>query len=309
MIASKQEVAGPQPAGLAGAAAGRAPIAVFAYRRRRSLARALDALERCPEFSESPVFIYSDGPKTPALEGEVRAVRDMVAARLRSNMTLVPSDRNRGLAGSIIAGVTDLTARFGRAIVIEDDLTVSPAALAWFNAALDRYADEPRVMQISAHAFRAPAFRDRDQAMFLPFSTTWGWATWDRAWKAFDPTAAGWREALDDAQARRRFDLDGAYPYAEMLKGQMESGRDSWGILFYWSLFRAGGLTLFPPRPLLRNDGVDLKATHGMRSLLLANLRAGLRPVMRTVPSFPAAVAVEPAAFDAVRRAIAERRL
>ncbi len=45
-----------------------APVAIFAYKRTRHLARTLDSLEKCPEFSSSPVFVFSDGPKNAAAE-------------------------------------------------------------------------------------------------------------------------------------------------------------------------------------------------------------------------------------------------
>jgi hypothetical protein len=112
-----------------------APIAVFAYRRTNLLTKTLDALERCPEFADSPVFIFSDGPRSGGAEADVAAVRKLVRGRLRRNMTLIESSMNRGLAASIISGVSQLCNDHGRVIVVEDDLIVSPSTLTWFNAA------------------------------------------------------------------------------------------------------------------------------------------------------------------------------
>ena len=193
----------------------------FVDRRTGLLNRVLDALERCPEFSTSDVFVFSDGPKTGAVAADVEAVRALVRARLISSMKLVESVQNKGLANSIIEGATDLCDRYGRVILIEDDLIVSPAILTWFNNALERYEDDPRVMQISGHMFDVPELADSTTGIFLPLTTSWGWATWKRAWDLFDPEADGWEELQRDRDLRRAFDLNGSRPYSRMLRDQM----------------------------------------------------------------------------------------
>jgi hypothetical protein len=282
----------------------RAPLALFAYRRTQHLAAVLDSLERCPEFSDTPVHVFSDGPRDHNAVADVAAVRAMLAARRRSNMTIVEATANRGLARSIIAGVTELCSSHGRVIVIEDDLVVSPATLTWFNAALDRYADAQSVWQISAHQFAVPQFRDRGEAMFLNFSTSWGWATWDRAWKGFDPDAPGWEQLAQDSDLRRRFDCGGAYPYAHMLEQQMGGKIDSWAIRWWWSMFRNSALGLFPPRPLVSNIGEDGTATHAPSLLTRLFTPSQQTNLAQTAPDFPPTVAP-----DAYAQAALENRL
>lgn len=286
---------------------GLAPIAVFAYRRARSLARVLDDLQACPEYGGSPVYVFSDGPKNEAARRDVETVRKMLALRRTPNMTIIEAPENRGLARSIIEGVGRLTQEYGRVIVIEDDLRLAPLTLSWFNRALDKYAQEDRVMQISAHLHNVPALRDRALALFLPFTTTWGWATWRRAWDRFDPEAQGWQELKTDAELKRRFDVDGAYPYSQMMMHQMESSLDSWGIRFYWTVFKADGIVLFPPVSFVKNHGVDLKATHGVKSLAISALKSLGRPFPASLPEYPQKAYVEPADLQSVTKAIGKR--
>ena len=177
-------------------------------------------------------------------------------------MTVVERSRNLGLANSIIEGVTRLCTERGRVIVVEDDLTVSRHFLEYMNQALDRYADDERVMQVSGYMFPVSLGTETD-ALFLPLTTSWGWACWQRSWKKFDPGGSG-REALSrDPSMRRRFNLDGAYDYAGMLDAQAAGKIDSWAIRWYLSVFLRGGLVLYPARTLVRNLGFDDSGTHG----------------------------------------------
>ena len=115
----------------------------------------------------------------------------------------------------------------------------------------------------SSDLFDVPALQGRHEAVVLPWGTSWGWATWQRAWDRFDPLATGWESLAADAAMRRRFNLDGAYDYASMLENQMLGRRHSWAIRWYWTMFKASALAVFPPFTLVDNTGFDGTGTHG----------------------------------------------
>ncbi len=272
-----------------------APIAIFAYRRTDHLERTLDALEACPEFASSRVFVFSDGPKSDAAVHDVAAVRQLIQTRKRSNMTVIEAPSNQGLAASVIAGVSRLCDEFGRVIVIEDDLVVSPLTLTWLNAGLDRYADDENVYQISAYQWWNPLLDQRMCGLFGQMAVSWGWATWKRAWDKFDSEATGWAELQENKALRRAFDMDGAYPLSEMLELQAMALIDSWAIRWAWTVFRNNGLVLYPPRTLVINIGFDETATHNSLGRLKRFVTR--RPVpwaQPTIPTMPNHAALDP---------------
>jgi hypothetical protein len=189
-------------------------------------------------------------------------------------------------------------------IVIEDDLIVAPQLLTWFNAGLDRFADESAVMQISGFAFGGGPLRTRTAGFLLPLTTSWGWATWKRAWDRFLPDADGWEALQSDQRMRRRFDLDGIYPYARMLERQMRGELDSWAIRWYWSVFRLHGLGLFPPQTLVLNAGDDNLATHGRLRVLVRKLYRKPPTLGEILPTLPSSAVQDEAAWRQVKRNI-----
>ena len=240
-----------------------APIAIFIYNRPDRLRQMLADLMRCDGFERSPVIVFADGPKRPDQAQNVEAARAVAKEMLGDRASYHFSDVNRGLTQSLISGVSAVTAEHGRAIVVEDDLALAPGFLSFMNAGLDRYADIETVFQVSGHAFEVPEFSQRRHAMLLPMTTTWGWGTWARAWNQFDAAATGSEQLTTDATLRRTFNLNGVYDYATMLKRQQLGRGHSWGVLWYWSVFRNQGLTLFPPRTLVYNIGMDASGTNG----------------------------------------------
>ncbi len=238
-----------------------APIALFIYRRPEHTRRTLESLLACQELTGSPLYIFCDGPKTPDVAQSVSDAR-RVAHELAPSATFVERQQNLGLARSVIDGVTELVNRFGRVIVVEDDLVVAPAFLRFMNQGLERYAADEAVMQISGYQFPVePPLQQ--QSCLLSFPSSWGWATWARAWKHFEPDPTrGYETLRRDRALRRRFDLDGTYHYYKLLQKQIAGEIDSWAIRWHLSTFLRGGLVLYPGRSLVRNIGFDGSGTH-----------------------------------------------
>lgn len=279
-----------------------APIAIFAYNRAAHLAATLRSIRHCQGFGESKVIVFGDGPKSDGDRNAVLETRRIAQEFLGWRADFHFSEGNRGLAESITSGVNEVVQRYGQVIVVEDDLEVAPNFITYMNAGLARYRDESTVYQISGHMFEAPEFSHRRSALFLPFITTWGWATWKRAWDRFDPLATGWESLLADNSLRKRFNLDGTYDYTSMLARQMAGFRDSWGIRWYWSVFRDMGLACFPPVSLIRNTGMDGSGTHGRGVVRrFRNEFLGDRDMAIT---FPSKVSVAEEDLRAVQRSI-----
>lgn len=237
-------------------------VAVFTYNRPEHARRLLDSLAGCSRLDECDIFIYSDAPRIPEhIQGaeQTRALIQSWGGERSAQIIL--RQENWGLARSIVSGVTELCVRYGRVIVLEDDLVLHPDFIHYMLSALDRYEHEQEVVQISGYMFPVghPAKPD---AFFLPLTTTWGWATWQRVWKDVDWNARGAAGHLNDADWVRRFDLDHSYGYSNLLRERLRGANQSWAILFYWWVFSRGMLALHPRRTFVYNSGMDGSGYH-----------------------------------------------
>jgi hypothetical protein len=244
---------------------GSAPIGLFAYNRPEHLARALRALESCPELASSPLTIFCDGAKSDAGRQKVDETRKVARELAPAHAVIVEREQNFGLAKSMRTGVSALCEAHGRAIVLEDDLEVSPTFLAFMNAALDRYADEPSVMQVSGYMYPVDV-RGADDVMFYGGTSCWGWGTWKRAWDKLGSGAAFYARLEREPALRDRFDLGGAYPYFQMLQQQHRGEVDSWGIAWYLDVFANDGMVAYPRQSLVANRGHDGSGAHREQS-------------------------------------------
>lgn len=238
-----------------------APVTLFVYNRPDHTRRTVEALRANVLANESDLIIFSDAPKSEAQAGNVREVRKYIReiAGFRS-LTVIERETNYGLARSMIDGVAAILNKYGRIIVLEDDMVTSPYFLTYMNEALEKYADNDRV--VSIHGYVYPVEQPLPEAFFLPGADCWGWATWSRGWACFNSDGQFLLDELKRRKLMHSFDFNGTYAFSKMLKGQIKGTNDSWAVRWYASAFLAGKLTLYPGRSLVRNIGNDNSGTH-----------------------------------------------
>jgi len=238
-----------------------APIALFTYNRPDHARRTVEALARNEHADQSALIIFSDGPKSAKDVSKVNAVRNYLnsVAGFRS-VEIVHRSHNRGLAKSIISGVTEICRQYGRVIVLEDDLVTSPFFLHYMNEALRLYENAPDV--ISIHGYVYPVRERLPETFFVKGTGCLGWATWQRGWELFDSDGSSLLAQLETRGLTREFDYDGTYPFTAMLRNQIAGKNDSWAIRWYASAFLCDRLTLYPGRSLVSHIGNDGSGRH-----------------------------------------------
>lgn len=261
-----------------------APILLFVYNRPEHVRRNIQALLKNELAAESELFIYSDAAKDETSQAAVKEVRAFIRSiQGFKKITITERAENWGLARSIIDGVTTQINRYGRVIVLEDDLVVAPHFLQFMNDALETYRDEERVGHIQACDFtHDPSLPD---TFLIKWTGSWGWGTWDRAWKHFNADGKALLTELESRKLTYTFDFNGKYGYTRMLRRQIEGKNNSWAIRWNVSLFLKGILSLNVGKSLVQNEGFDGSGTNcGGGGLYASELYMERLPVKKISP-------------------------
>lgn len=198
-----------------------APILLFVYNRPAHTRRLVESLLQNTEAAQSHLFVYSDAARnTDAAEAVAEVRRYVHSLSGFGALTVIERNENWGLARNIISGVTEQVDRFGRVIVLEDDLVVAPYFLRFMNEALEAYKDEPRVGHIQACDFTQDA--TLPPTFLIKWTGSWGWATWKRAWQHFNSDGRALLGELEKRGLSRRFDFNGTYRFTRMLRRQVK---------------------------------------------------------------------------------------
>jgi len=279
-----------------------APIALFVYNRPDHTRRTLTFLQKNQLAENSRLFIFADGARTEADKVRVEQVRQILDGITGfKSVKILASETNLGLAESIVRGVTQLTQEYGKVIVFEDDLLSSPYTLQYFNEALDRYEHEEQVMHVGAYMYdlKDPSL---PETFFYRAATSWGWATWGRAWKYFEPNIDTLISQFDQERIHQ-FSIEGSMNFWKQML-QFKSGKNnSWAIRWYASIFLKGGLTLNPSRSFIQNIGHDGSGVHSNNEDIYQ-----VRMAQKPVSQYPTVIEENRQAFEAIKSFLKNRK-
>jgi len=238
-----------------------APIALFVYNRPAHTIKTINALKANILASQSELIIFSDAARTAEKQANVDEVRSYLKTITGfHSITIHYRPYNFGLAKSIIEGVTEVLKEHDAIIVLEDDLVTSPYFLSYMNEALEKYAEDDRV--VSIHGYVYPVKVTLPSAFFIIGADCWGWATWQRGWSIFNDDGQYLLDKLKQQKLTSIFDFDNSYPFTKMLEKQIKGKNNSWAVRWYASAFLERKLTLYPGSSLVHNIGNDSSGTH-----------------------------------------------
>ena len=240
-----------------------APVVLFVYNRLWHTRLTVEALQQNDIASVSDLYIFSDAAKQQTDEQAVQAVRNYIQ-RINGfrTLTIIERETNLGLANSIISGVTEVIQKYGRVIVLEDDIVPSPGFLRYMNDALNMYSDEPQVGCIHAWNYGLDIKNYNELTFFLKGADCWGWATWQRAWSEFNPNGIELLETIKAKKLVFDFNRRNTHEFMQMLMNQIDGKNDSWAIRWHASLVVNGMYCLHPTIPIVRNIGLDNSGVH-----------------------------------------------
>ncbi len=232
------------------------PIIIFAYNRPAHLQRLIDSLHQNPECIDTDLYVYADGAKIDG-DANVDAVRDVInkIKRFRS-VTQIFRDKNIGLAANIIDGVTSTINQHGAAIVLEDDLVVTPHFIKYMCATLNHYKD---TNAFSIAGYTPPVDIPKDykyDTYAVMRNCSWGWATWQDRWNKVDWNVKDFAEFFADDNAVNDFNSAGN-DLSTMLLKQQKGQIGSWSIRFCYSAYRLQMPTIYPVKSFVINGGAD----------------------------------------------------
>lgn len=240
-----------------------APIILFAFNRPDAIRRTVESLKRNTEALESDLFVFVDGPREscPSDVDNVHRVKEYVNTITGfSNVERKFSETNRGLASSVITGVSDVINRYGRAIVLEDDLILSDNCLSFLNQGLDIYEEKHEVFSVCAYTNKVSIPQNyNEDAYFCVRSSSWGWATWADRWNSVDWELNDWAKY---AGMKNAFNKWGGSDCYGMLQGWRNGLNKSWAIRFCFAQFLQQKLSLFPVISKISNEGFDGEGTN-----------------------------------------------
>ncbi len=262
-----------------------APIVLFVYNRPEHTRIALQSLSECQYADQSALYIFADQAKNEKAKEKVEQVRRIIKEdiwkRKFAEVNITEASQNKGLANSVISGVTQVINKYGQVIVVEDDNRVAPDFLDYMNRGLEYYEHNDRIGEIGGYCAPIRIPDDYPYDVFaMGRGSSYAWASWKDRWDQIDWEVTDYKQFKNNPKKRRAFNEYGEDLF-QMLEGQMEGNIDSWAIRSAYSKFKNGLLCIMPVKTRVENQGFDGTGVHNVAAdtRFVVKIEQNLKPV------------------------------
>lgn len=245
-------------------------VAVFAYNRSRHLKKVLDGLKQNKGVSK--LYIFQDGLKCGEHRSEWEKTKQVILETDWCEVVYTQSANNKGLANSVVDGISAVLEEKDAVVVLEDDCIPHPLFLSYVTKGLEKYREDQRVFAINGYAWNLKVDENGTDAYFAGRFGSWGWATWKDRWELYERDYKILARIRKDPQKQHRLDT-WAQDAISSLIGNVYGTCDSWAVFWGLKCIELGKFCLTPYRSLIENIGFDGSGVHCGNAAITTDIR------------------------------------
>lgn len=243
-----------------------APVVVFAFNRAAPLKLVFERLALAEDVLDRDIIVYVDGARDEKDVEKINSVLEVIIASKNSllpNITLRKRECNLGCQKNISSAISEVLEKYGRIIVVEDDVLVSKTFLKYMDDSLSLYENDMRIWGVNGHQcpymFLPMGFTD--DVYLSPRNLCTGWGTWKNRWDQIDFQIKDWPQFIANRGKAKRLFAAG-WDLKAMLDKQYVGRLNSWALPCTYYMVKNHMYVVEPRHSLTKNIGFGLEAVH-----------------------------------------------
>lgn len=231
-------------------------LAFFVYRRPEHTRKVIESIRR-NHFEK--IYIFQDGLKQEKDRAEWEEVSALIKGIDFAETELHISERNQGLANSIIAGMNYVFERHEEAIALEDDVVLADGYRSLMEAMFDVYRNNKRVMGVCGGGSGAVIPKTYVHDVYFSYRmSSIAFGTWRDRWIGYERDPRVLTEIYRDEEKRKMLECAGN-DLEKMVFLSMTGKIDTWAT--YWNLHQVNnrGYHVVP----VKGYAIDIGRTGG----------------------------------------------
>ena len=243
------------------------PILLIIFNRPEKTSKLINVLSK---IKPKNIYVSADGPRENSVNDkelckEVRNQFDKLPWDCK--VTKKFSENNLSCKRNVIESINWFFENNKHGIILEDDCIPSITFFSFCEKLLDKYDLNQKIMQINGFNGGLKYFDSNNASYFFSkLNTTWGWATWKRAWLKFDNNFDGYenfKNKLEDY-----YENSDIAEWMKLYFDKSISNKDNiWSTNWSYTILKNDGLCISPMKNLVENIGFDNSATSGKSEL------------------------------------------
>jgi len=236
-------------------------------------------LNRILEVNPPKIYFFNDAPR-PGNEND--RIKCAEVRKLADNLPYEGvlltrfEEKNLGCKGGESTSMTWLFENEEMGIVIEDDILPTVDFFFYCQEMLHKYRYDERIFSITGCNLINEWKSDKQDFHFTNYPSFWGWAGWQRVWKQYDVTMAGWndpgtRELVLQYLPTKEFRELRTAEFDSLVSGE----NDTWDFQFAFLHHINHALAVCPSKNMIANIGINHEeAVHMIGDSPFSDLKA-----------------------------------
>ena len=240
------------------------PVLLIVFNRPDTTQQTFDAIRRAkPQY----LFVAADGPRAnkPTDMERCRDTRAIInQIDWPCTIQTLFRDENRGCGRGPAEAITWFFDQVEEGIILEDDCVPDPSFFPYCQSLLESYRNNEQVYMITGtNALRKWGNR-KNSYFFSYMAQSLGWASWRRAWQAFDYEMSDWSNISAQKKVENTLSYKSYFKHyqTEFVNYQQTRQDDVWDFQWAYARWVNGGKTAVPSVNLIKNIGFNADATH-----------------------------------------------
>lgn len=206
-------------------------LAFFVYKRPGCTKKVIESIRK-NHFEK--IYIFQDGLKKESDRADWEEVSGLIRSIGFAETEILISDKNKGLADSIVDGMAYVFARHDMAVALEDDIVLADGYKSIMEAMFEKYKDNRKVMSICGGGLgiAVPEAYEYDAYFSYRISSV-AFGTWRNRWKGFGRNARILAEIYKDGKKKEMLRFAGT-DIAPTIFASMKGENNTWAA--YWQL-------------------------------------------------------------------------
>lgn len=244
------------------------PVLLISWRRPK---KTLMVIKKIQQVKPLKLYLACDGVDLNDKNSHknVQETREILNNNINWDCEIKKLYRDKNLGCKI--GVSDAISWFfsneEEGIILEDDCIPHLDFFHLSSVLLEKYRHDKRIWSITAHNQQEGKKHGTGSYYYSRYAHCWGWATWRRCWKEYDPDIKKWPEIKKNKILKNVFDNKRQFKYWEKIFDNIyyHSKPNTWDYQWSYTCFLNSGLTIIPNINLINNIGFDSNATHTIK--------------------------------------------
>jgi hypothetical protein len=239
------------------------PILLIIFNRPDKVERLVNSLRAT---KPTKIYVSADGPRenVPTDITRCKTAREAIK-KIDWPCEVITNfhERNTGADFGPEKAINWFFENVEEGIVLEDDCIAHPDFFRFAQEMLSRYKDNHHVMMISGNNFQNGIVRGESSYYFSKYPSTWGWASWKRAWKHYDTNTSAYEHFIKKNTLDDICQSSVEKKYWSRFFEKINSGKlKHWDIKWIFAIWNNNGISITPNVNLVQNVGFGKDATH-----------------------------------------------